>query len=523
MAPRAATSDPSKPDGDSARNEVKSPSSSTRRSQRDPDERRRSDDHRHSGSSRRRARSRSRDDRRMRSRSRERNRYRNHDSRRHSRSSYQPRPRRYRSPSSSSSGSRERRRRRRTRDSSSSGKSSPSPSPPRSRSRSRSESQNQNHQQQQAQPQQLQQSQQASQLQPSQQQSSQVQVQVQPSQPVVLPAGIAQLPVVLRMPQMPQITKPARRVYVGGLPAVVDEARIATFFNHAMAVIEGNTYGQGGDAVVSVFIDHAKNYAFVEMRSVEEASNAMALDGIIFEGSQVRIRRPSNYNPEHAMLFGSSQPSPSLRLDKVGLVYRAHADGPDRIFIGGLPYEWGDAEVRQLLEPFGALRALDIVKDSYTRKSKGYGFAVYENPASTDAACAALNQKPLEGKILRVHRATNSSGNPALVLLPQSSELGTRVVCLCNAVSEEMLRDEKEYAEIIEDMKEECGKYGPLVSVEIPRGDGAPGLGKVFLEYKDLVSALKARHGLQGRSFDKRTVQATYYPEDKFSAKDYGG
>jgi splicing factor U2AF subunit len=36
---------------------------------------------------------------------------------------------------------------------------------------------------------------------------------------------------------------------------------------------------------VNVYINHDKKFAFVEMRSVEEASNAMALDGIIFEVS----------------------------------------------------------------------------------------------------------------------------------------------------------------------------------------------------------------------------------------------
>ena len=38
-----------------------------------------------------------------------------------------------------------------------------------------------------------------------------------------------------------------------------------------------------GDAVVNVYINHEKKFAFVEMRTVEEASNAMALDGILFE------------------------------------------------------------------------------------------------------------------------------------------------------------------------------------------------------------------------------------------------
>lgn len=32
-----------------------------------------------------------------------------------------------------------------------------------------------------------------------------------------------------------------------------------------------------------MYINQEKKFAFVEMRTVEEASNAMALDGIIFE------------------------------------------------------------------------------------------------------------------------------------------------------------------------------------------------------------------------------------------------
>jgi hypothetical protein len=46
-----------------------------------------------------------------------------------------------------------------------------------------------------------------------------------------------------------------------------------------------------GDAVVNVYINQEKKFAFVEMRTVEEASNAMALDGIIFEvSSEPRFR-----------------------------------------------------------------------------------------------------------------------------------------------------------------------------------------------------------------------------------------
>ncbi|PHT77934.1 hypothetical protein T459_15986 [Capsicum annuum] len=58
------------------------------------------------------------------------------------------------------------------------------------------------------------------------------------------------------------------------------------------------------------------------MRFVEEASNAMALDGIIFEGTQViKVRRPTGYNPSLAATLGPSQPNPNLNLAAAGVLY----------------------------------------------------------------------------------------------------------------------------------------------------------------------------------------------------------
>ncbi|KAK1388735.1 hypothetical protein POM88_016913 [Heracleum sosnowskyi] len=57
---------------------------------------------------------------------------------------------------------------------------------------------------------------------------------------------------------------------------------VATFFSHVMSAIGGNIAGPGG-VVVNVYINHEKKFAFGEMGSAEEASNALALDGIIFE------------------------------------------------------------------------------------------------------------------------------------------------------------------------------------------------------------------------------------------------
>ncbi|GFY94016.1 U2 snRNP auxilliary factor, large subunit, splicing factor [Actinidia rufa] len=352
------------------------------------------------------------------------------------------------------------------------------------------------------------------------------------------------LPIMPVQAMTQQATRHARRVYVGGLPPTANEQSVATFFSHVMSAIGGNTAGPG-DAVVNVYINHEKKFAFVEMRSVEEASNAMALDGIIFEGAPVKVRRPSDYNPSLAATLGPSQPNPNLNLGAVGLTPGSAGglEGPDRIFVGGLPYYFTEAQIRELLESFGPLRGFDLVKDRETGNSKGYAFCVYQDLSVTDIACAALNGIKMGDKTLTVRRANQGTTQPkpeqenvllhaqqqvALQrLMLQPPTLATKVLCLTQVVNVDELKDDEDYEDIVEDMRTECGKFGTLVNVVIPRpnpnSEPTPGVGKVFLEYVDVDSATKARQGLNGRKFGGNQVVAVFYPENKFSEADYEG
>ncbi|KAG0530728.1 hypothetical protein BDA96_05G211700 [Sorghum bicolor] len=277
-----------------------------------------------------------------------------------------------------------------------------------------------------------------------------------------------------------QATRHARRVYVGGLPPTANEQTVAIFFNGVMAAIGGNTAGPG-DAVLNVYINHDKKFAFVEMRSVEEASNAMALDGIMFEGAPVKVRRPTDYNPSLAAALGPSQPNPNLNLAAVGLTPGSAGglEGPDRIFVGGLPYYFTEAQVRELLESFGPLRGFDLVKDRETGNSKGYAFCVYQDLNVTDIACAALNGIKMGDKTLTVRRANQGASQPrpeqeSILLQAQQQvqmqklvyqvggALPTKVVCLTQVVKADELRDDEAYDDIVEDMREEGHKYGKL-------------------------------------------------------------
>ncbi|CAH8381921.1 unnamed protein product [Eruca vesicaria subsp. sativa] len=290
-----------------------------------------------------------------------------------------------------------------------------------------------------------------------------------------------------------QATRHARRVYVGGLPPTANEQSVATFFSQVMSAV-------GGDLLHQL-----------------------------------------------AAPLGPSQPNPNLNLAAVGFssVSTGGLEGPDRIFVGGLPYYLTEDQIKELLESFGPLRGFNLVKDRETGNSMGYAFCVFQDPLVTDMACVALNGIQMGNRTLTVRRAVQGSIQPKPeqedILLHAQQQIAlqrlmlqpggtpTKIVCLTQVVSADDLGDDEEYKEIMEDMREEGGNFGNLVKVVIPRPspdpdhNPTPGVGKVFLEYADVDGAAKARLGMNGRKFGGNQVVAVYYPENKYAQGDYEG
>ena len=70
----------------------------------------------------------------------------------------------------------------------------------------------------------------------------------------------------------------------------------------------------------------------------------MALDGIMFEGVSVRVRRPNDYNPTAAVGLGASGPNPNLNLAAIGL---GGAGGGGGGAMGGMTTAGGADQVRR--------------------------------------------------------------------------------------------------------------------------------------------------------------------------------
>ena len=263
-------------------------------------------------------------------------------------------------------------------------------------------------------------------------------------------------------------------------------------------------------------------YAFVELHTAEEASNMMALDGVVFQGIPLKIRRPNNYDPNMAIVLGPLDPNPTMDTAQLKIIrtlvqvrwclegcylegeirgaglggrwvgerrvplslmvhllrptvscilscvsqsylysipcdfcsfvnpcplslpHPPRQDSPNKIFMGGLPSEWAEERVQDLLLHFGKLQAFNLVKDrntgnskvstwgggralacmeaasggpaalssllhpcrtlnistSYHIKLQGYAFCEFEDPHVTDIVIQALHGKPVGNKFL---------------------------------------------------------------------------------------------------------------------------
>jgi len=205
----------------------------------------------------------------------------------------------------------------------------------------------------------------------------------------------------------PQQTRHARRLYVGNIPDL-SEDDVHTFFRNAICnsiildpATNPNAASQkaqyvDNDPIISVYINRERRFVFLEFKTMEITSACLALDGIDVMGQgKVKVKRPNDYNAALAPPINSP-----LKLDiaRLGIVSPTVPDGPNKIFVGGLPYHLNESQVLELLGAFGPVKAFHLVKqDNNAITSKGYCFVEYSDPNITQIACMGLNGMDMGG------------------------------------------------------------------------------------------------------------------------------
>mmetsp|Transcript_2619 Transcript_2619/g.3933 ORF Transcript_2619/g.3933 Transcript_2619/m.3933 type:complete len:675 (+) Transcript_2619:32-2056(+) len=430
----------------------------------------------------------------------------------------------------------------------------------------------------------------------------------------------------------PQQTRHARRLYIGNIPDI-HENDVHNFFRDAIrsAIImdpsNPNPSHQKqyieNDPIISVYINRERRFAFLEFKTMEITTSCLDLDGINVMGhGKVTIKRPNDYNPAWAPPVNPST-LPRLDTSKLGIVSSTVPDGPNKIFIGGLPYHLTESQVLELLGAFGTVKAFHLVKaDATALTSKGYCFVEYADPNLTQVACMGLNGMDMGGgkqlscrMAVQGHSTDNSGlaavqtgggafaapvaappaaatvvdgvdvdallnaalggGAAAAPIMPAAipaaapmmqmnpiqpqqaavdpmavanmldAALGgasagvggpmgglpppqpvsatpqaTRVLVLLNMVLDEDLTNDEDFGMLEEEVREEVGKYGKLLSMKIPRpqdGCAPSAVKKIFLEYATPSDAMNAEKELKGRAFGPNVVDASYFSEESYA------
>lgn len=332
------------------------------------------------------------------------------------------------------------------------------------------------------------------------------------------------------------INKQAKKLYVGNLPDETTESGLMAHFESAMrsALVDPDPY----DAVISVYLKMDKRFGFVEFRTPELATAALALDSLVFMGYPLKVRRPSDYNSN---VMGTNGAIPRMDVTRVGLIPssggssgNSDENSLNKVFIGGVPFELREMHVREILQCFGPIKSFSMLQDRDTGLSRGYGFVEWQDPAITDYAIACLNGIEVGERTLAVRRygsrSDESSGSFVNQAVSTSSNMSriqeSNVICLLEMVTRNDLMDDREYEEIKEDIQYECSRFGRVLSIQIPRPnpssrDLVPGEGKVFVEFENVSQASAAKNALQGRKFASRIVIAQYFSPQKYINGDF--
>ena len=390
-----------------------------------------------------------------------------------------------------------------------------------------------------------------------------------------------------------------RKLYIGNIPHGCPGHALGAFIDDAIRrAIRPNVLDRltgGLPPINECYVGgDGKNFGFCEFSTLDLAATMLQFDSVMMDGFTLRFKRPKSFQEQGAVgvpihldlasagLIVGNQGSGSAGGGGSGGmgggtgvegISNIVPDGPNKIFIGGIPRHLTDVQVKELLATFGPLKGFNMIKDRATGTPKGFGFCEYQDPACTAAAVEGLNGLEIGDKALTVNYAGAgkgravpggapdisgmSSDDAAQALLasafggggggaygsgaayaapPPLPALSTQdrvkdmqavlagltptcVVKLSDMVSAAEVEDDEEYRDIALDVMQECSSSGTVLGVIIPRNkDGYPGdlQGNIYVQFASPHVAHAAAMKLCGRKFSDKLISCDFIQEAIF-------
>jgi len=82
------------------------------------------------------------------------------------------------------------------------------------------------------------------------------------------------------------------------------------------------------------------------------------------------------------------------------------------IYVGNLPYNATEEQLRTMFGSHGEVTTTSIIKDRETGRSKGFGFVEMPDDSEAEEAIQALNESDMNGRNIKVNQARPKEERP---------------------------------------------------------------------------------------------------------------
>lgn len=158
----------------------------------------------------------------------------------------------------------------------------------------------------------------------------------------------------------PSHSRQSKRLFVYNIPPGASGDSLMSFFN---LQLNGLNVIHSVDPCISAQIADDKSFALLEFKSPNDATVALAFDGISMEGGEkgLEIRRPKDYIVPNGSADQEYQE---------GTLLSEVPDSPNKICVSNIPAFIPEDPVTMLLKSFGELKSFVMVKDASTEESR---------------------------------------------------------------------------------------------------------------------------------------------------------
>ena len=81
------------------------------------------------------------------------------------------------------------------------------------------------------------------------------------------------------------------------------------------------------------------------------------------------------------------------------------------IYVGQLPFDVTENDLKELFSEFGEIASINLVMDRYSGRPRGFGFVDMPSNAEADTAIKALNKSMFKGKEIKVNQVQEQRRN----------------------------------------------------------------------------------------------------------------